>query len=63
MKFEILSVTKEIFGTYSIRVIIANKRYTYRLTSQFAYDKSMKQYRLGQYGRCLALLDKYKEAI
>ena len=63
MRLLIESAEKDLFGMYEIKVRINNKRYTYQLSSQDAYDRTMKQYRLGQHGRCLALLNKYKEAI
>lgn len=61
MTLTITSATKTIFGLYEIKVKINKRSYTYQLSSEYAYDKAMKQYQAGQHGRCLAVLNKFGE--
>lgn len=60
MILEIQQTSKDEFGVYELDVTIDGKPYSYELTSTYAYDHVMRNYRAGRHGRALTVLNTMK---
>lgn len=63
MQLKILSKNTDMFGLHTISISLNEKNYDYELSSQHAVDLVEAHYRAGRYGRCLALLNEFKENV
>lgn len=63
MKIIIQSVTKDMFGLYTIAAQVNGKNYNYELSSQHAVFLIESHYRAGRFGSCLAVLNQFKENV
>lgn len=63
MNLKVLSTATDMFGLHTISIELNDKQYDYELSSQHAVDLAMSHYKAGRLGRCLAVLNEFKENV